>query len=177
MLRRIKRHAASLKVRPETALYGRCLAYQDTEIKGVRFPLQAAIGESREELAECGCVSMMQVTKRVSRNSALDHDRNWNTQFPASVLKSVTCSFELAQSRKRACPRLFGIYGRALRQVKSLIHHGLLCVATPTGLEPVTTSVTGLYSNQLNYGAKMVGRLGLEPRANRLKGDCSNQLS
>lgn len=128
MLRRIMRHAASLKVRPETVLYGRCLAYQDTEIKGVRFPLQAARGESREELAECGCVSMMQVTKRVSRNSALNHDRNWNTQLPTAVLKSVTCSFELAQSGKRAGSRLFGIYCWPFRQVKSRVHGWLLYV-------------------------------------------------
>ena len=38
-------------------------------------------------------------------------------------------------------------------------------MATRTGLEPVTSSVTGWHSNQLNYRAAMcvVGVAGLEP--------------
>ena len=45
-------------------------------------------------------------------------------------------------------------------------------MATRRGLEPLTSSVTGWHSNQLNYRAKiqktMVGLQGLEPRTNRL---------
>ena len=36
-------------------------------------------------------------------------------------------------------------------------------MATRTGLEPVTSSVTGWHSNQLNYRAVVVGATGLEP--------------
>ena len=37
-------------------------------------------------------------------------------------------------------------------------------MATPKGLEPSTSAVTGRRSNQLNYGAKcVVGTTGLEP--------------
>ena len=36
-------------------------------------------------------------------------------------------------------------------------------MATRMGLEPMTTHVTGEYSNQLNYRAKMVDRVGFEP--------------
>ncbi len=38
-----------------------------------------------------------------------------------------------------------------------------LIMATPTGLEPVISSVTGRRDNQLRYGAKMVAGAGLEP--------------
>ena len=31
------------------------------------------------------------------------------------------------------------------------------------GLEPTTSAVTGLRSNQLNYQANLVGTIGLEP--------------
>ena len=41
-------------------------------------------------------------------------------------------------------------------------------VATQTGLEPVTSSVTGWHSNQLNYCAILVGPQGLEPWTDRL---------
>ena len=46
-------------------------------------------------------------------------------------------------------------------------------MAIRRGLEPLTSSVTGWHSNQLNYRAirflsKMVGLQGLEPRTNRL---------
>ena len=36
-------------------------------------------------------------------------------------------------------------------------------IATLTGLEPVTTCVTGKYSNQLNYRAILVTDTGIEP--------------
>ena len=36
-------------------------------------------------------------------------------------------------------------------------------MATRIGLEPTTSSVTGWHSNQLNYRAKLVGVIGLEP--------------
>ena len=41
-------------------------------------------------------------------------------------------------------------------------------VATRMGLEPMTSSVTGWRSNQLNYRAELVGLQGLEPGTNRL---------
>ena len=36
-------------------------------------------------------------------------------------------------------------------------------MAVWTGLEPATSAVTGRHSNQLNYQAKMVVAIGLEP--------------
>ena len=45
-------------------------------------------------------------------------------------------------------------------------------MAIRRGLEPLTSSVTGWHSNQLNYRAiaimMVVGLQGLEPRTNRL---------
>ena len=38
-----------------------------------------------------------------------------------------------------------------------------LKMAIRNGLEPSTSSVTGWHSNQLNYPAKMVDAIGLEP--------------
>lgn len=43
-------------------------------------------------------------------------------------------------------------------------------LATPTGLEPVTSGVTGRRSTLLNYGAILVPSMGLEPIR-----DCSHQ--
>ncbi len=43
-----------------------------------------------------------------------------------------------------------------------------------TRLELATPAVTGRYSNQLNYHrTKMVTRVGFEPTAHSLKGNCS----
>ena len=50
-------------------------------------------------------------------------------------------------------------------------------LATWTGLEPVTTAVTGQYSNQLNYQAKLVPPLGFEPRLNGLWVRCINHYA
>ena len=41
--------------------------------------------------------------------------------------------------------------------------HQTPILATPTGLEPVTSGVTGRRSTLLNYGAILVPSMGLEP--------------
>ena len=48
--------------------------------------------------------------------------------------------------------------------------HQTPILATPTGLEPVTSGVTGRRSTLLNYGAILVPSMGLEPIR-----DCSHQ--
>jgi integrase len=51
-------------------------------------------------------------------------------------------------------------------------------LATPTGLEPATSAVTGRRANQLRYGAKRVVRIpnGIRTRVTAVKGRCPRPL-
>lgn len=49
------------------------------------------------------------------------------------------------------------------------LHHREINLATRMGLEPTTSCVTGMWTNQLFYRAKLVGLAGFEPASNWLR--------
>ena len=53
----------------------------------------------------------------------------------------------------------------------------LVHLAIRTRFELVTSCVTGMHSNQLNYRTVLVEIKGFEPLTSRLSGVCSNHLS